>query len=155
MLFTQGALPEQDVMELSLELFNQIIRQLRSEDKTTRDKRLEPRVGLGGEVAMVNGVGGTRRLATVRVRDISRTGIGLHCSRAMEPGETFVLQLNTDNDAHVWMMCVAAYCRAVTPGQYSVGAHIKHVLNAQQIADAEADRKRATAMEKIASAILG
>ena len=127
-------------MRLSAEMFEQIVDALRSDGKRERDKRLEPRVGLAGEATLISAAPDGRRLETrVRVRDVSRSGIGLSFATPVAKDQRIIVQLQSAHDEPIWLICVAAYCRRVEQDQFAVGARIQHVLRPEQVRQVEAE----------------
>lgn len=121
-------------MRLSAEMFDQIVAALKSDSRRDKDKRREPRVGVAGETTLVTVTEAGKRLSdTVRVRDISRTGIGLISTQNLAEKQRFVLQLQYANEEPLWLVCLTAYCRAVDGGRFTIGAKIQQLLKADQI----------------------
>lgn len=120
-------------MKLSAELFNQIVAALKSDGADPHAHRHEPRVGLAAEVTLVNTTGPGPRVSKVKVRNISRTGLGLfHCQHMLK-GQKFILLLQGSGDKTIWMVCSAAYCRKVDDCRYSIGAHVVQLLKPEQV----------------------
>jgi len=119
---------------LSAEMFEQIAEALKSDGPPGRDKRLEPRVGMTGEVMLLN-MSDRRRggVISVRVRDISRSGVGLYHSARFAKGERFIIQLRTLKNEPIWMICVTAYCRKLQEDRFSIGARIQQVMNSAEV----------------------
>jgi len=123
-------------MRLSAELFEEISQALRSDLKAGRDQRIEPRVGMSGEVTLISrGEDGLLHQARVRVRDISRSGLGLYINNRFTADQSFVIELQSTAGEPIWLICVAAYCREAESDGFIVGGRIKDVANAQQIRD--------------------
>jgi PilZ domain len=121
-------------MMLSAELFEQISDALKSDGRPSKDKRLEPRVGMTGEVMLLNVSNRRQRgMNTVRVRDISRTGVGLYHSKRFAKGQQFIIQLDTVKNEPIWMICMTAYCRRLEVDRFSIGARIQQVLNSVEV----------------------
>jgi hypothetical protein len=115
-------------------MYEQIVTALKSDSHREKDKRREPRVGMAGEAEFVTvDETGKRVAGTVRVRDVSTTGIGLFFSKQIEKQQRFVLQLYTSDQNPLWLVCRAAYCRRVEGGRFSVGAKINQILRPDQI----------------------
>ena len=155
-------------MRLSAEMYRQITAALKSDSHREKDKRREPRVGMAAEVEYVTvNEAGKRIAGTVRVRDVSLSGIGLFFSQEIAKGQRFVAQLPSTNEDPVWLVCQVAYCRKVDGGRFSVGAKLNQILKADQIQKMEAQnaapvikfrQPTAVAMsdvERISKAILG
>jgi hypothetical protein len=121
-------------MRLSAEIFQQIVDALRSDRKSDRDKRLEPRVGMAGEATLVSRREDGRPVsARVRVRDVSRSGIGIIHSRRFAQGQPLIIQLQSTTGDPIWLVCVAAYSRRFETDRYSVGVRIQQVVHADEV----------------------
>jgi PilZ domain len=157
-------------MRLSAETYETIVAALKSDSQREKNKRREPRVGVAGEAEFVTVDSAGKRIAgTVRVRDVSPSGIGLLLSQQIAAKQRFVIQLYAANRDPLWLVCLAAYCRKVDGGVYSVGAKIQQVLRAEQIQKLESPPAAAAAVkvparqrqvnqsdvERISKAILG
>jgi hypothetical protein len=126
-------------MRLSAEMYEQIVAGLKSDSQRDKDKRQEPRVGLAAEAEFVTvSAEGVRTAGVVRVRDVSASGIGLFFPNEVAKNQRFVVQLYTNNDQPLWLVCTAAYCRRVDGGRHSVGGKINQLLRADQIQKLEA-----------------
>ena len=125
-------------MRLSAERYEQILDKLKSDSQAGKDRRNEPRVGLPGETPLV-GVSQTgKRIAdTVRVRDVSRRGIGLIANQMLPAKQRFMLQLQYENGKPLWLVCCATNCRPIDGGRFVVGARVEQLLRADQIHKAE------------------
>jgi hypothetical protein len=152
-------------MMLSAEMFEQISEALKSDTRSeaTKDKRLEPRVGMTGEVLLLNVSERQKRgTISVRVRDISRSGVGLYHNKRFTKDQRFIIELHTVQGEPIWMICVAAYCRKLEEDRFSIGARIQKVLNAaeverlgRQLSGADLSVKNVIDMDRISAAILG
>lgn len=121
-------------MILSAEMFEQIAEALKSDGRPGRDKRLEPRVGMTGEVMLLNVNNRRRRgVISVRVRDISRSGVGLYHTKPFVKGQRFIIQLSTANGDPIWMICITAYCRKLEEDRFSIGARIQQVMTSAEV----------------------
>jgi hypothetical protein len=124
----------EDRMMLSAEMFEQIAEALKSDGRPGRDKRLEPRVGMTGEVMLLNVSNRRRRgVMSVRVRDVSRSGVGLYHGKRFAKDQRFIIQLSTVTNEPIWMICVTAYCRKLEDDRFSIGARIQQVLSAAEV----------------------
>ena len=119
-------------MRLSAELYKQITAALRS-DANPDSPRHEPRVGLAGEVTLINTSGPGPRAAKVRVRDVSRTGVGLYYSQRFIKGQKFILLLHSNSSKPIWLVCTAAHCERTEAERYAIGARITQVLRPEQV----------------------
>ncbi len=126
-------------MRLSAQMYQQILKGLRSDSHREKDKRREPRVGMAGEVDFVTITELGKRVAGIaKVRDVSRSGIGLLFSHHIASHQRFVVQLESSSGEPIWLVCNAAHCRAVEGGHFSVGARILQLLHAEEIQKVEA-----------------
>jgi hypothetical protein len=126
-------------MRLSAEMYRQIVEGLKSDSHRDKDKRREPRVGMAGEVEFVTVDESGKRIAgLVKVRDVSRSGVGLLCTKQVSAQQRFVIQLASSNGEPIWLVCSTAYCRQVEMGRFSIGARIVQLLRAEQIQQIEA-----------------
>jgi hypothetical protein len=125
-------------MRLSAEMYKQIVAGLKSDSHQHRDKRREPRVGMAGEVEFVTvDETGKRVAGAVKIRDISRSGVGLLFNKPVLAQQRFVIQLASAKGEPVWLVCTTAYCRRVEEGWFSIGARIIQLLRAEQIQQIE------------------
>src|SRR4051794_11245102 len=99
-------------MELSAELFHQIVEALRSDVSRERDKRTAPRVGLRAQVTILPPLGVRAPAQRVRCRNLSASGIGLMHTREMRSGTEFVACLPAAGLAKpVHIACLVVHCR--------------------------------------------
>ncbi len=121
-------------MRLSAEMFEEIVGSLRSDGRSSAEKRSEPRVGLSAEVLMISARDRVRRGGIrMRVRDISHSGVGLYHSKRLGKEQRFIVELPTIRDQPIWLVCVTAYCRRTEKDRYLIGARIKRVLNSAEV----------------------
>ena len=121
-------------MRLSAELFKQIVDGLRSDNRSDRDKRLEPRVGMAGEVTLIYlDTEGKRKSTRARVRDVSRSGIGLYHRTKFGKDQRMVVQLQSANGDPIWLLCVPAHSNCVEKDRWVVGARIKQALHPDEV----------------------
>ncbi len=109
-------------MKLDNHLFQSVVAALRSEDKVG-DKRTTPRVGLTAEVSVTVIKNNRReRPIMIRVRDLSRTGIGFIHSKIIKQGSRLVIQLPMPEEEPRYVLCEVKHSRPVGAGLYAVGA---------------------------------
>ena len=110
-------------MQLSAEIFERIVDALEVDapQRTSAEKRQEPRTAVHGFVSIVPPGGGPS--LRVEVRDLSRHGIGLLSTREMKAGEQFVLLIAGDAGA-VGVIFSVVHCRALSPEQYAIGGRV-------------------------------
>ena len=111
-------------MQLSAELYSQIIRDLTSDGagEFGRQQRREPRVGVRARAYILPTLSATTPVA-VRVRDLSVGGMGLLLPRDMGPDRLFLVLLpKAGGHPPVRLACTVAHCQAIAEGLYAVGA---------------------------------
>lgn len=122
-------------MNLSAELFNQIVEALRSDSARDRDKRTAPRVGLRAQVTVLPAPGSRATVERIRCRNLSASGIGLLHTRQIAAGTEFVVRLAaTGLAAPVHISCVVVHCNKQGPDMFSIGARIIRVLSSDEAA---------------------
>ncbi len=109
-------------MKLDNQLFQSVVAALRSES-LDGDKRTTPRVGLTAEVS-VTLIKNKRleRPIMIRVRDLSRTGIGFIHTKVIKEGSRLILQLPVPEEKPRYILCEIKHSRPVGSGLYAVGA---------------------------------
>jgi hypothetical protein len=111
-------------MQLSAELYSQIIRDLTSDGagEFGRQQRREPRVGVRARAYILPSLSATTPVA-VRVRDVSVGGMGLLMPRDIGPDRLFLVLLpKAGVNAPVRLACTLAHCQAIAEGLFAVGA---------------------------------
>ena len=122
-------------MNLSAELFQQIVDALKSDSSLERDKRTAPRVGLRAQVMVMAAPGSRATTERVRCRNLSASGIGLLHTRELRPGTEFVVCLAaTGLAAPVHISCIVVHCHKQGSDLYSIGARIIRVLTSDEAA---------------------
>ena len=126
-------------MLLTAEQYEQIVRQLRSEQSRGRntERRTSPRAGLRAQVRVIPcRTTGDTTVLTARVRDISADGIGLLLPEPLAPGTYLVLTLSTAKrrSATLDLLFLAVRCEPLPNGQYSVGARFQRLITAEDVA---------------------
>jgi hypothetical protein len=118
---------------LSAELFNQIVKALRSDDRSDRDKRTAPRVGLRAQVEILLKPGTRTPPVLMWCRNVSANGIGLMYSKDVSTGSEFVARLPAGtNAAPVHVSCVIVHCKKAGPELYTIGARIIRLLSGDE-----------------------
>lgn len=121
-------------MQLTSDLYREILRSLRSDSRSSRnlEKRSAPRVGLRSRVTIIPGSGGVPVLSSVR--DLSANGIGLVHTEAMAVGAQFTAMFaGRANDALTVVYSVAN-CKEISKSLYSIGARVVRVDRGAAIA---------------------
>ena len=120
---------------MSAELFEQIVKALRSDAVTDRDKRCGPRVGLRVQVDIFLEPGTGRPVERMGCRNLSVGGIGLLHSREVRVGTEFVARLRASGVVHtVHISCVVLHCERAAQDLYSIGARVVRVLSSDEAA---------------------
>jgi len=121
-------------MELSAEVFRDIIKVLRSDTRGDRDKRREPRVGLRSKVTVIHskldGGTGAEPPAGAWVRDLSPGGIGLLYPRHLPKGSIFLVRLPRHSGTPILARYTVAHCKALGDHLHSIGARFDRMLDA-------------------------
>ena len=123
-------------MILSADLYNQILQALRS-DRSERDKRCSPRVGLRGQVDVLLKPGTKTPPQRMRVRDLSTTGIGLLHVRDVPAGSEFIVRFPARggaSSAPVHVSCVVVHCRKLGSDAFAIGGRIIRVMATDEVA---------------------
>ena len=111
-------------MQLSAELYSQIIKDLTSDGlgEFGRQQRREPRVGVRARAHILPSLSATTPVL-VRVRDLSTGGMGLLMPRDPGPDRIFLLLLpKGGGQPPVRLACAVAHCQAIAEDLYAVGA---------------------------------
>ena len=122
-------------MELSAELFHQIVEALKSDSSRERDKRSAPRVGLRAMVTILPPLGVRAPAERMRCRNLSASGIGLMHNKELRCGTEFVACLPaTGMSKPVHIACTVVHCRKLSPDLFSIGGRIVRVLTSDEAA---------------------
>ena len=125
-------------MELSADLFEQIVGGLKGDNVAGRDKRIEPRVGLRKRTTIMVGMSDTGAdLHHVWVRDLSRSGIGILHSKTLKPNSDFAIKIPRRDGNDVTITYTVKYCKVAGPKQFSIGGVLKKVEAAPGVAAAK------------------
>jgi hypothetical protein len=120
-------------MTLSAELFNQIVKALRSDDRGERDKRSAPRVGLRAQVEILLKPGTRTPPVLMWCRNLSANGIGLMHTKDVPVGSEFVARLPAGaNVAPAHVSCVIVHCKKASLELYTIGARIIRLLSSEE-----------------------
>ncbi|MDP9173474.1 MAG: hypothetical protein M3O30_06365 [Planctomycetota bacterium] len=118
-------------MNLSADLFNEIVASLRSDgpDSRAQEKRTQGRVGLRCTMDLVPfpTPEGTRP-TTVWLRDISINGIGFVSSARVSDRSELIARLPRPNQTPLSILYKVRYCRRLSSDLFSVGASFEHVM---------------------------
>jgi hypothetical protein len=122
-------------MQLSAELYQQIVDALRSDSSRDRDKRTAPRVGLRAQVKILPPIGVRAPAELMRCRNLSASGIGLMHNKEMRSGSEFIASLPaTGLAAPVHISCIVVHCRKLSPDLFTIGGRIIRVLTSDEAA---------------------
>ena len=112
-------------MKLDRKLFKSVVDALRGEGRRG-DQRACPRVGLTAEVLIKPlGSNENQQMVVVRVRDLSRTGIGFLHTMSMHEGMEMLLHLPIPGFQPQVILCEVRHCRAVGEKLFAVGASLR------------------------------
>jgi PilZ domain-containing protein len=112
-------------MELSAEFFEQTIAIMKGDCAPGKQsKRAQPRVGIRCRIKLHSvGTGGASAPVEAWTRDISRTGVGMICSRRVNAGGRYCLMLSRKSgDAPLLLYCTVKNCSELAPGIFAIGA---------------------------------
>ncbi len=109
-------------MKLDNQLFRSVVSALRS-SRSEGNKRVLPRVGLTAEVNISFVIDDhVQPMVSVRVRDLSRSGIGFLHSVAIPMAARVILQLPVPGQRPRFVLCVVKHCRPVAANLFAIGA---------------------------------
>jgi hypothetical protein len=125
-------------MDLSAEMFAEIVDHLKGSMVDGRNKRSTPRVGMRTLVTLKPlGLQGqkNRPTLTARVRDISPRGLGLLCDHALPVNSHFAIRLSgrsgkSGNSGDLNIVCMVQYCKPLAENLYGIGASVRTVRSA-------------------------
>jgi hypothetical protein len=120
---------------LSVELFDQIVKALRSDDRGDGDQRGAPRVGLRAQAEVLLKPGTAMPPVLMWCRNLSANGIGLLHTKEVTAGSEFILRLA--GDPHLsprHLSCVVVHCKKAGPDLFTIGARIIRVLSHDEAA---------------------
>ncbi|MCC7348946.1 MAG: hypothetical protein IT446_00120 [Phycisphaerales bacterium] len=110
-------------MELSSDLFKRIMGETRGQEQPHDERRRRPRINGCSDVMVYPLRGGTIEPAMpVGVRDISVMGVCILQYRLLENNQKFILELKTQDEQMVRILCVVKYWRSVNDELYAMGA---------------------------------
>jgi hypothetical protein len=94
-------------MQLTAELYQQIVRALRSDKRTIQDRRRYPRVGLRARVNIIPLDSRRKPMESqcVWVRDVSAGGFGLVVRQKLQPGQLFIVRLERRDEEPLSLLC--------------------------------------------------
>jgi hypothetical protein len=119
-------------MMLSVELFNEIVSNLKSDGTCSQrnERRSEARVGLRSTLGVVPCTFSAKKSKPliVHVHDLSAGGIGLVLSFRMEEGTEFVARLSRENHPVVPVLYRVIYCRRISAELSGIGARFERIL---------------------------
>lgn len=94
-------------MLLNAQMYEQIVRSLRSDVRTIQDRRRHPRVGLRARVNIVplDKDRQPREPACVWVRDVSAGGFGLVVREPLELGQLLIVRLDRRDNDPLSLLC--------------------------------------------------
>ena len=105
--------------------FESLVNSVKSMPVNGHDKRSSPRVGLSLTVDICDLHDGQAiRVGTVRLRDVSRTGVGFVTSKRLKPGGQFCLSFPRVDAPPLLIGYQCIHCRSVSERIFSVGAAV-------------------------------
>ena len=107
-------------MHLNVDLFQQILKQIRSDRRDANDMRLSGRVGLTALATIATAA--EPKDHPIRIRDLSKAGVGLLHHAPLEVGQAFVLRIAQARSRAAEISCQVIHCRSVSGGLYCIGA---------------------------------
>lgn len=141
-------------MQLSGDLFQQIINQLKS-SITPSDRRDGPRVGMRNRVnvALLGGDDKTARLIEVGITDLSPGGIGLVHHVALPPDTIFAIRLPVHGSRDMTVVYKVKNCRQLSKAMFRIGAMVIKTDDPNHAAQAPATPARADPSAARAAAV--
>jgi hypothetical protein len=114
-------------MQLTADLYREILRSLRSDTRSNRnlEKRGAPRVGLRSKITIVPAGGGTPIVTCVR--DLSANGIGLVHPEIMPIGSQFTAMFAGRGNDTLAVVYTVANCKELSKSLYSIGATVARI----------------------------
>jgi hypothetical protein len=109
-------------MNLSADVYLQLVESLKTEPRRGREQRAAGRVGIGGQlkIQLVNGTS-LQPSMVVRLRDLSVDGIGITLARPIAAGARFLVALPRQSGDELVLVCEVRHCDKVAEGVYNVG----------------------------------
>ena len=94
-------------MQLTAELYQQIVKALRSDKRTIQDRRRYPRVGLRARINIIPLDSRRKPMEAqcVWVRDVSAGGFGLVVRQKLQPGQLFIVRLERRDEEPLSLLC--------------------------------------------------
>lgn len=142
-------------MNLSAEVFEQIIAKVKTDACAHDERRNAPRVGIRATATVYllkDESKGVEAIA-VTVRDISAGGVGLIHTSPLKVGARFLMRLPRAMDKPLPLVCVVRHCRGLAGSTlYAVGAAFMKVAPAAPVETT--DEATAQDIKRIAAAIL-
>lgn len=132
-------------MKLSADLFNQITSTLRSDVQKVKgsEKRAQGRVGLRCTLELLpcSPASEIPPKTLVWVRDISATGIGLVCGRAVDNDVEFVAQFDRPGEQPLAVVYKVRHVRKISADLWSIGASFERIIPDHQMVTPSATTK--------------
>lgn len=117
-------------MELSAETFLEVVRSLRSDGTPKKMRRRKlPRVGVRLRLVILpcgpNSTGAAPRAVLVRLRDLSRRGVGFVHTERLEIGQAFFVNLPREAGGNLFLLGRIERCRQIDRDQFDIGGSIR------------------------------
>lgn len=111
-------------MELTADLYEQVIRAIRPGPRRTNDARRLARVGVAFRLTLKRGrTPAAGASIVVRLRDLSPTGVGLIASQPLKYGERIVAQLPRAAELPLEILGEVRFCTQVEERLWHLGVH--------------------------------
>ncbi|HTW93744.1 MAG TPA: PilZ domain-containing protein [Tepidisphaeraceae bacterium] len=103
--------------------FEELVNSVKSTPVNNHDKRVSPRVGMSLTVDLCDmRTGKPVRVGPVRLRDVSRTGVGFIFPRQIKTGMEFCLSFPRNYSAPLLIGYQCVHCRSVSERLFTIGA---------------------------------
>jgi hypothetical protein len=126
-------------MQVSADMFKEMIERMSRGDAEPNDRRATPRVGIRAKVAIITEFASLEKPVDVEVKDLSMRGVGFEHSLPLRKGGSLVLLLPSQDGTALSILCTVRQCRHVGVNQYSIGAEFRQVLGAPSLKTLEAE----------------
>ena len=120
-------IPGEQTMQLTADLYREILHSLRSDSRSSRhlEKRSSPRVGLRSRLTIIPEPGAPPVLTCVR--DISANGVGIIHPEPMAIGSQFTALFEGRGSDTLTVVYTVANCKEISKSLYSIGASVLRV----------------------------
>ena len=123
-------------MQLSAELYRQIVKSLRSDPRSSRnlEKRIAPRVGLRSKLTIARKIPGSSAAPqlAVWVRDLSTSGIGIVSAEPLPMKSEFVALLPGALGESMSIVYTVVHCKEQAKNLFAIGATFTRIEHGPQ-----------------------